>query len=435
MVYLRPLYIQVLIGMCSGVLLGVFFPDIAVIFKPVSDAFIKFIKMLIAPIIFLSLVSGIVAMNDLKEVGKIGGSALLYFIITTTFALCLGLLAANLFHPGTGLHINLNHLDINDAKHYLPNANAVSGFSGFLLNIIPVSFFSAFVDGEILQVVLVAILFSIGMMMIGEKAMPILQSIQILSGVFFKIIHLVMYLAPLAAFAAIAYCIAKFGSASLVSLLGLLVIFYMTCILFIVVILGSVLRGYSKISLFKLIKYIKTELLIAWGTSSSETVLPNLLEKLEQLGCKRSVVGFVLPVGYSFNLDGTAIYLTLAALFIAQATDIHLSMSHQLSLLAIMIISSKGAAGVSGSGFVVLASSLAAIGQIPMAGIMLILGIERLMSDGRTITNIMGNVIATILISTWQQEFDHKKAKLVLQGQEGNPLNSSFRQQETVSKK
>ncbi|WP_133128461.1 C4-dicarboxylate transporter DctA [Legionella nagasakiensis] len=436
MAYLRPLYIQVLIGIIIGVLLGLFFPDKAVIFKPLSDAFIKLIKMLIAPIIFLSLVSGITAMSDLKEVGKIGASALLYFMMTTTFALCLGLFSANLFHPGTGLHINPDHLDISVAKHYLHQANPVTDPQEFILNIIPVSFFSAFTEGEILQTVLVAILFSVGIMMVGDKAKPILQTIQIVSTIFFKIIHLVMYLAPVAAFAAMAYCIGEYGATSLFNLLSLLVLFYITCFLFVVAILGTLLRLYCQLSIFKLVKYIKTELLIALGTSSSETVLPNLMEKLEQLGCKKSVVGFVLPVGYSFNLDGTAIYLTLAALFIAQATNIDLSIGHQLSLLAIMIISSKGAAGVSGSGFVVLASSLAAIGHVPVAGIVLILGIERLMSDGRTITNIMGNMIATILIATWQQAFDPQKARLVLEGQEKSTIHYGFdvRQHEAVSK-
>ncbi len=424
MAFLKKLYVQVLLGICIGVVWGILFPDSAVVFKPLSDVFIKLVKMLIAPVIFLTLVSGIAAMHDMKAVGRIGGTALCYFMLTTTFALSLGLLAANIFQPGAGLNINPATLDISAAKSYINGTHIATNISDYCLNIIPNTFFSAFVDGEILQVLLIAILFSAGMMLLGEKARPILNGLQLLSRVFFNIIHLVMHLAPVAAFAAMAFSVGKYGTASLLNMLGLLVVFYATCILFVVLVLGVILWAYCRVSIWQLLSYIKTEIFIVLGTSSSETVLPNLMEKLEQIGCEESIVGLVLPVGYSFNLAGTAIYLTLAALFIAQATNIDLTLWQQLSLLAVMIISSKGAAGVSGSGFVVLASSLAATGHIPVAGIILILGIDRFMSDGRAVTNMIGNAIATIIISTWHKSFDFEKARVIMQANESSEVVS-----------
>jgi len=410
----KHLYLQVLLGIALGVALGYYFPDAAVQFKPLSDLFIKLIKMMISPIIFLSLVSGIAGMGNLSSVGKIGGVAMVYFLVMTVFALFVGLLVANVFTPGAGLNIDPSTLDIETAKHYMGSTHSATNAVDFVLNIVPNTFVSAFVDGEILQVLLVALLFSAALMMLGDSGRSLLQGINRFAAIFFNMIHLVMRLAPLAAFAAMAFSIGKFGLAPLFKMMNLMLCFYGTCIVFIVLVLGAVLRAYCKVNVFKLLAYIKTELFIVLGTSSSETVLPNLIEKLENLGCDKSVVGLVLPLGYSFNLDGTAIYLTMAALFIAQATNIDLSVWQQLSLLSIMVLSSKGAAGVAGSGFIVLASSLAAVGHVPVAGIVLILGIDRFMSEGRAVTNMIGNSISTIIISTWQGVFDRKRAKEVL---------------------
>ncbi|KTD00007.1 C4-dicarboxylate transporter DctA [Legionella erythra] len=412
--YIKPLYVQVLLGILLGIILGLYLPDAASSLKPLSDAFIKLIKMLITPIIFLSLVSGIAAMNNLETVGKVGGAALLYFIVTTAFALLMGLIVGNLVEPGAGLHIDPATLDIKTAQPYLGKSTTAATPTEFLLNIIPETFFSAFVEGEILQVLLVAILFAIGLMYAGKEGKLIVEGVQVLARIFFKMIHLVMHLAPMAAFAAMAFTVGQYGLKPLLNMLELLLCFYVTAFGFVVGILGIILKLYCQINVFTLLAYIKTELLIVLGTSSSETVLPNLLEKLEKLGCQKSTVGLVLPLGYSFNLDGTAIYLTLAALFIAQATNTDLTFWQQLSLLAVMIVSSKGAAGVAGSGFIVLASSLAAVGHVPVAGIVLLLGIDRFMSDGRALTNMIGNSISTIIISKWQGVFDQQRAQEIL---------------------
>ncbi|MGQ3891406.1 C4-dicarboxylate transporter DctA [Legionella sp. CNM-4043-24] len=410
----KHLYLQVLIGILIGVALGYCLPDAAVQFKPLSDLFIKLIKMLIAPIIFLSLVSGIAGVGNIRALGTVGSAAMIYFLIMTVFALLIGLIVANLFTPGAGLNIDPATLDIEAARHYIGAQHKASNAVEFILNIVPDTFVSAFVDGEILQVLLVALLFSAALILLGDDGAPVVKGINRLAAVFFNIIHLVMRLAPLAAFAAMAFSIGKYGLEPIVNMMTLLLCFYGTCLIFITVILGSVLTWYCRINVFQLLRYLKTELFIVLGTSSSETVLPNLMEKLNRLGCDQSVVGLVLPVGYSFNLDGTAIYLTMAAMFIAQATNIDLSVWQQLSLLGIMILSSKGAAGVAGSGFIVLASSLAATGQVPVAGIVLILGIDRFMSEGRAVTNMLGNSISTIIISAWRGAFDREKAQRVL---------------------
>lgn len=411
---LRHLYIQVLIGIFIGILLGIFAPTVAVALKPFADIFIKLIKLLIAPIIFLTLVSGIAAMSDLKAVGKIGGIALIYFFITTVAALVIGMVVANLFHPGSGMDIDPSTLDVTNAKAYIGNVEHVEGISAFLMNIVPNSFVGAFTGGDILQVLFISILFAVGLVMYGEKGEPILLGIQSLSKVFFKIIHLVMYYSPIAACAAMGYTIGLYGVDTLGGLLGLLLCFYVTCLLFLIVFLGSILRFYCGINIFRLLGYIKTEIFIVLGTSSSETVLPALMEKLEKLGCEKSIVGLVIPTGYSFNLDGTAIYLSLAAIFIAQALGVDLTLSQQLFMLAIMIISSKGAAGVTGSGFIILASTLSALGTVPVAGIVIILGIDRFMSEGRSITNMIGNAVGTIIISKWQGKLDEEKLRVEL---------------------
>lgn len=412
--FLKKLYVQVLLGVIFGVLLGYFSPQLAVQFKPIIDVFIKMIKMLIGPIIFLTLVSGIAAMNDMRQVSKLAGGALLFFLVITTFALILGLAAADYWQPGVGLNIDPASLDIKEAVNYIGSIHQPTNLIDLLLNIIPKTFVSAFVDGELLQVIFISILFAIGLIMAGSLGKPLVTGMQNLAKVFFNIIHLVMYLAPVAAFAAMAYSVGKFGIAPLYNLIGLLTCYYLTSILFVALVLGTLLHVYCKISILELLRYLKDELLIVWGTGSSETVLPNLMEKLENLGCEQSVVGLVLPLGYSFNLAGTAIYLTMAAMFIAQATNTELTLWQEIGLLGVMIISSKGAAGVSGSGFIVLASSLATIGHIPAAGVVLVLGIDKFMNEGRAIINMMGNAIATIIISAWQKSFNHERARLIL---------------------
>lgn len=413
---LKKLYIQVFIGLFLGILVGYLSPEMAVQFKFLSDTFIKLIKMLIAPIIFLTLVSGIAAMDDLRRISKLAGSALAFFMITTTLALAFGLIAADLFKPGSGLNIDAASLSMESTGAYLNASTHPTHGIDLLLNMIPHTFLSAFVDGDLLQVVFISILFAFGLTLIGEANKPIVAGMQILAKVFFKIIHIVMYLAPVATFAAMAFSVGTFGIAPLISLFGLLGCYYGTCVFFVFVVLGSILQGYCKVNMWHLIRYLKDELVIVWGTGSSETVLPTLMERLEALGCDKSVVGLVLPLGYSFNLAGTAIYLTMAALFIAQATNTDLTLWQELFLLAVMIISSKGAAGVSGSGFIVLASSLATIGYIPVAGVVLILGIDKFMNEGRAIINVIGNAIATIIICTWQKSFDLSQARNVLEG-------------------
>lgn len=412
--YLKKLYVQVLLGVFIGILIGYFLPNIAVQFKPISDIFIKIIKMLIAPIIFLTLVSGIAAMNDMRQVGRLAGGALLFFMFTTTLALVLGLGAADYFKPGAGLNIDSASLDLEEASSYLSAGPKITNITDLLMNIIPRTFVSAFVDGEMLQVIFISILFSVGLMMMGSVGKPLIDGMQNLAKVFFKMIHFVMYMAPAATFAAMAFSVGKFGVAPLFNLFGLLACYYAASIVFILIVLGSILQWYCRINVWHLLRYIKDELLIVWGTASSETVLPSLMQKLERLGCDKSVVGLVLPLGYSFNLAGTAIYLTLAAMFIAQATNIELTVWQELSLLGVMVISSKGAAGVSGSGFIVLASSLATVGHIPAAGVVLVLGIDKFMNEGRAIINMVGNAIATIILSAWQHSFNHEQAKLIL---------------------
>ncbi|QLE78654.1 C4-dicarboxylate transporter DctA [Francisella sp. Scap27] len=407
----KHLYAQVLVGIFIGIILGIFAPSIAISLKPFADVFIKLIKLMIAPIIFLTLVSGIAAMSDLKAVGKIGGIALLYFFATTIVALSIGMIIANLVKPGIGLNIDPNSLDINSAKAYMGNVEHMESVQDFFMDIIPHTFAGAFTDGDILQVLFVAILFAVGLVAYGEKAQPIITGIQSLSQVFFKIIHIIMYYSPLAACAAMGYTIGMYGTDTLFGLLGLLLCFYATCLIFILGILGLILRLYCGINIFKLLGYIKTEILIVLGTSSSETVLPNLMEKLEKLGCDKSVVGLVIPTGYSFNLDGTAIYLSLAAIFIAQALGVDLTLQEQLFMLIIMIVSSKGAAGVTGSGFIILASTLSALGTVPVAGIVIILGIDRFMSEGRSITNMIGNTVGTIIISKWHGKLNTEQLK------------------------
>ncbi len=408
------LYLQVLTAIVLGVLLGVFAPDWAVPFKPLGDGFIKLIKMLIAPIIFTTVVAGISGMGSMKKVGSVGVKALLYFEVVTTLALVIGLVIANAFTPGAGVHATAATLDTKAVASYVGAAHGMSAVDT-LLHIIPNTFAGAFVDGDILEVLLVALLSGFALARLGEHGRPITNLLHELARMFFSIVSIVTRLAPLAAFGAMAFTIGKYGIGSLAALAKLMACVYLTCAVFIVVVLGGIAR-LGGFSLWKVIRYIREELLIVIGTSSSEAALPGLMDKLERVGCARSVVGLVVPAGYSFNLDGTCIYLTMAALFIAQATDTVLPLSGQIGLLLVLLITSKGAAGVTGSGFIVLAATLAATGKIPVTGMALILGVDRFMSEARAITNFIGNTVATLMVARWDGEFDRTKAGSVLRG-------------------
>lgn len=402
--YLRHLYVQVLLAIGAGIALGHFYPALGADLKPLGDAFIKLIKMLIGPIIFTTVVSGLGGMGNLRQVGRVGLKALIYFEIVTTLALVIGLVVANVFTPGAGVHASAASLDAAAVRSY---AQAAQGMSmvDWTLHLIPNTFVSAFVDGDILQVLVLALLFGFALAKLGDKARPLVDLLHEVSKAFFMMVHLVSKVAPLAAFGAMAFTVGKYGLGSLKSLAGLMACVYLTCALFIVVVLGLVAR-FSGFSLWKLLKFVREELLIVIGTSSSEAALPGLMTKMERAGCKPTVVGIVVPSGYSFNLDGTCIYLTMAALFIAQATDTPLDLRHQLGLLAVLLLTSKGAAGVTGSGFITLAATLAATGTVPVAGMALILGVDRFMSEARAITNFIGNSVATLVIARWDGAFD-----------------------------
>lgn len=406
------LYVQVLLAIAAGVLLGHFYPAAGEAMKPLGDAFIKLIKMLIAPIIFVTVVHGIASMTDMRKVGRVGVKAIVYFEVVTTFALALGMIVANVLQPGAGLNIDPSSIDTKGIETFVTKSKEQSAL-GFFLDVIPNTFLSAFTDGNILQVLLIAILFAFALQALGERGRPIGSFIEITSEILFKIISYVMKLAPLGAFGAMAFTIGKYGIASLASLAKLMGGFYLTCILFIFGALGTIAIFYG-FSLLKFISYIKEELLIVLGTSSSETVLPRMIGKMEKLGCEASVVGLVIPTGYSFNLDGTCIYLTMAALFLAQATNTDLSIWQQLGMLGVLLLTSKGAAGVTGSGFITLAATLSSTGTIPVASIALILGIDRFMSEARALTNLIGNGVATIVISKSEGALDETKMRQVL---------------------
>ena len=410
----NTLYLQVLAAIVVGVMVGYLWPDFGASLKPLGDGFIKLVKMLIAPIIFATVVVGLAGMGDLKKVGRVGGRALLYFEIVSTLALIIGLVVANVFMPGAGVHANAASLDAKAVAGYTKAAQGQST-TDFLLHIIPNTFVGAFAEGEILQVLLLAILFGIALGQIGEHGRPVLNLINEVARVIFGIVSMVTKLAPVAAFGAMAFTIGKYGLRSLVSLGALMACVYVTCALFIFVVLGLIAR-FNGFSVWKIIKYIREELLIVMGTSSSETALPGLMHKMETAGCARPVVGIVVPSGYSFNLDGTSIYLTMAALFVAQATDTPLTLWEQGKLLLVLMITSKGAAGVTGSGFITLAATLAATDKIPVAGLALILGVDRFMSEARAITNFIGNAVATLIVAKWDGSFDATKGGEVLAG-------------------
>jgi aerobic C4-dicarboxylate transport protein len=403
------LYAQVLTAIILGILLGYFYPQLGEQMKPFGDAFIKMIKMLIAPIIFCTVVHGIAGMEDLKRVGRVGIKALIYFEVVTTLALIVGLVIVNILQPGAGMNVDAKAIDTKSIQIYTTKAGQ-QGTVEFFLNIIPATVVGAFAEGEILQVLFFAILFAFALSLLGERGKPLLNLIDIVSHALFGVVGIIMRVAPLGAFGAMAFTIGKYGVGSLVSLGHLMAAFYITCLIFIFGVLGSI-AWFAGFSIWKFIKYIKEELLIVLGTSSSESVLPRMIAKLENLGCKETVVGLVIPTGYSFNLDGTCIYLTMAAIFLAQATNTELTLWHQIGIIAMLLLTSKGAAGVTGSGFIVLAATLSSVGTIPVASIALILGVDRFMSEARALTNLIGNGVATIVVAKWEGALDEKRMR------------------------
>jgi aerobic C4-dicarboxylate transport protein len=398
------LYVQVLAAILAGVLLGYFFPSAGAAMEPLGVGFVKLVKMLIAPIIFCTVVLGIAGMEDMKKVGKTGGLALLYFEVVSTIALIVGLIVVNAVRPGAGMNVDVATLDARSvAKYTAPGS--LQGVTDFLLNIIPSSVVAAFARGDILQVLLFSVLFGFGLHALGGRKGVLFEFIERFSKVMFGIVAIIMRLAPIGAFGAMAFTIGKYGLGSLLSLGKLMACFYATCLLFIFGVLGVVARVHG-FRITRFVRYIKEELFIVLGTSSSESVLPRMIAKLEGLGVQKSVVGLVIPTGYSFNLDGTSIYLTMAAVFVAQATNTQLDLVHQITLLLVLLLTSKGAAGVTGSGFIVLAATLSAVGQVPVAGLALILGIDRFMSEARALTNLVGNGVATIVVGKWCNSVD-----------------------------
>jgi aerobic C4-dicarboxylate transport protein len=403
------LYAQVLTAIVFGVLLGYFYPQLGEQMKPLGDGFIKLIKMLIAPIIFCTVVHGIASMEDMKKVGRVGLKALIYFEVVTTLALIVGLVVVNILQPGVGMNVDLRTIDTKSIQVYTTKAGQQSTVD-FLMHIIPNTVVGAFAEGEILQVLFFAILFAFALFMLGERGKPVLNFIDIISHSLFNVVGIVMKVAPIGAFGAMAFTIGKYGVGTLLSLGKLMAAFYVTCLIFIFIVLGGI-AWVAGFNIWKFIKYIKEELLIVLGTSSSESVLPRMINKLENLGCKESVVGLVIPTGYSFNLDGTCIYLTMAAIFLAQATNTELTLWQQLGIIGILLLTSKGAAGVTGSGFIVLAATLASVGSIPVASIALILGVDRFMSEARALTNLIGNGVATIVVSKWEDAVDERRMR------------------------
>jgi len=398
------LWVQVLVAMLIGILLGKFYPHAGVRMQPLGDLFIKAIRMLIAPIIFCTVVHGIARMADMARVGRVALKALVYFEVLTTIALILALVAVNLWKPGRGMNVDLSHVDTSAVQTYVAQSSHTT-VTDFLGNIIPTTFVGAFTEGNILQVLLISVLCAFALIQIGSRGKPIVDFIEAAAQMLFAVVGIVMWAAPLGAFGAIAFTVGRFGTGSLVSLGKLLAGFYVICLIFIFGVLWPVAH-WCGFSIFKLIRYIREELLIVFATTSSETVLPQLMTKLERLGCDETIVGLVIPTGYSFNLDGTCLYLATTTVFLAQATNTHLGIWQQLGLLAVLLLSSKGAAGVAGAAFVVLAATLASTGTIPVASVALVLGIHRLMSEGLTPTNVVGNAVATIVVAKWERALD-----------------------------
>jgi aerobic C4-dicarboxylate transport protein len=410
----RHLYFQVLVAIAAGILLGHFYPDTGAEMKPLGDGFIKLIKMIIAPIIFCTVVIGIAGMQDMKKVGRVGAKALVYFEILSTLALMIGLIVVHVLKPGAGMNADVDVLDTTALSAYTSAAKSQTVVD-FLLNVIPDTVMGAFAKGDILQVLLFSVLFGFSLAAMGQNGKAVVMFLEQVSQAFFGVVATLMKLAPIGAFGAMAFTIGKYGIVSLIPLAKLMGSFYLTCFLFIFIVLGLVAR-FAGFSIFQFIAYIREELLIVLGTSSSESVLPRMLIKMEQLGCSKPVVGLVIPTGYSFNLDGTSIYLTMAAIFVAQATNTALSWEQELTILGVLLLTSKGASGVTGSGFITLTATLSAIPDIPVAGLALILGIDRFMSEARALTNLIGNGVATIVISKWENELSEKQLDAALKG-------------------
>ncbi|MET2832000.1 dicarboxylate/amino acid:cation symporter [Mesorhizobium shangrilense] len=412
--FYRHLYVQVLTAIAAGILLGHYYPDIGASMKPLGDAFIKLVKMVIAPVIFLTVATGIAGVSDLQKVGRVAGKAMIYFLVFSTLALVVGLVVSNIVQPGAGMHINPATLDAKSVASYAEKAHD-STIVGFLMNIIPDTITSAFAQGDILQVLFFSVLFGIALALVGDRGKPVVDFLQALTAPIFRLVAILMKAAPIGAFGAMAFTIGKYGIGSVANLAMLIGTFYLTALLFVLVVLGSVAR-YNGFSILALLRYIKEELLLVLGTSSSEAALPGLMAKMERAGCNRSVVGLVIPTGYSFNLDGTNIYMTLAALFIAQATDTPLTYGDQILLLLVAMLSSKGAAGITGAGFITLAATLSVVPTVPVAGLALILGIDRFMSECRALTNLVGNAVATVVVARWEGELDQSKFAAALAG-------------------
>ena len=404
--FYKLLYVQVLIGVLCGITVGHFWPDFGASLKPLGDGFVKLVKMMIAPVVFCTIVSGVASLNDTKEVGKTMLKSMGIFYVLTIVALLIGWAAVALIQPGVGLHIDPAHLDASVVSKY-SKSEAGMGFVAFVMHIIPHSFFGAFAEGEVLPVLLLAILFGFALTRIGKAGELAQSAIESFASALFAIFGFIMKLAPIGAFGAMAFTVGKYGVGSIGSLGMLIATFYVACTFFVVVILGALARVHG-FSLWKLLRYVREELLVVLGTSSSEPVLPRLLQKLQKLGCKKGVVGLVLPMGYSFNLDGTAIYLTLASLFIAQACDIHLGTGQILTMLGVMLLTSKGAAGVTGSGFVALVATLTVMPDLPVAGVAIIVGIDRFMSEARALTSTMSNVVVSVVVSIWENACDRE---------------------------
>jgi aerobic C4-dicarboxylate transport protein len=408
------LYLQVLVAITAGILLGHFVPGTGEALKPLGDGFIKLVKMIIAPVIFLTIVTGIAGMRDLRSVGRVAGKAFAYFLFFSTLALFVGMIVANVVRPGAGLNIDPATLDASKVSEFAAKAHE-STLTGFLTSIIPDTFVSSLTSGNILQVLFVSILFGISLALIGDRGDRLLQVLDDVSIVFFKLVSIVMKAAPIGAFGAMAFTVGRYGVGTLANLAMLVGTFYFTSLFFVIVVLGTVAK-IAGFSIFKLIGYLKAELLLVLGTSSSESALPSLIEKMERAGCPKSIVGLVVPTGYSFNLDGTNIYMTLAALFIAQACNVDLTFGQQLLLLSVAMLSSKGAAGVTGAGFITLAATLSIVPSVPVAGMALILGVDRFMSECRSLTNFIGNAVATVVVSKWENALDKDQFDAALAG-------------------
>lgn len=407
------LYFQVLVAIGIGILIGHFFPSVGVQLKPLGDGFIKLIKMVIAPLIFCSIVLGIAGMEDVKKIGKVGAKSMIYFQVTTLVAMTLGVIVINGLRPGEGMHIDPNTLDTSEVAGYLEAGEKQDDFVDFLLGIIPENVFGALSSGNLLQVLFFAVLFGFALSKIGSYAEPAVRVMQSFLDGLFVVIKMIMKIAPVGAMGAMGFTIGKYGIGALSSLGMLMLAFYLTCLLYIFLFAGGMLKYYG-ISIFKVLRFIKEELLVVLGTSSSESVLPAIMQKLERMGCSRSLVRLVVPSGYSFNLDGTAIYLTMAAIFLSQAVDIPMDLKEQLFLLAVLTVTSNGAAGVTGSGFIILVATLPVVGHIPVKSVALIFGIDRFMSEARALTNLIGNTAATILVARWENELDMEQLKAEL---------------------